>query len=449
MTRSAWSLVVLLVAAVLVAGVVWVRAESDAPAIAAPESFSLGKLPRALAIELSDEGSGLRTATVTLSHARGETVVLHRSFTGNPLSGGGPGTAELEVSLDPEALGLAEGDAFLDVEVRDWSWRGMLRGNLATARIPVSVDLSPPRISVRSGLTYVRRGGAALVVYRTSEEPARDGVHVGERHYAGVPWPAACPEGDAGCRIALFALDVDDASDTAIRVVAEDAAGNVATARFDARIQERQTPRVPIRLSQRFLEGKIADLSDAWGLEPGDRVAAFRTINEERRRQDEARIRELVAQSQPQPLWKGAFRQLDNSKVTSLFAERRVYTVDGETVSKATHYGYDLASTAGAPITAANAGRVLFAGDLGIYGDTVLLDHGLGVVSLYGHLSSIEVTEGESVTGDQVIGRTGATGLAGGDHLHFAILVGDTYVDPREWWDPRWVREHISVRMNP
>ncbi|MBW2235167.1 MAG: M23 family metallopeptidase [Deltaproteobacteria bacterium] len=449
MTRSAWSLVVLLVAAVLVAGVAWVRAESDTPAIAAPESFSLGKLPRALAIELSDEGSGLRTATVTLSHARGETVVFQRSFTGNPLSGGGPGSAELEVSLDPQALGLAEGDAFLDVEVHDWSWRGMLRGNLATARIPVSVDLSPPRISVRSGLTYVRRGGAALVVYRISEEPARDGVRVGERHYAGVPWPAACPEGDAGCRIALFALDVDDTSDTAIRVVAEDAAGNVATARFDARIQERQTPRVPIRLSQRFLEGKIADLSDAWGLEAGDRVAAFRTINEERRRQDEARIRELVAQSRPQPLWKGAFRQLDNSKVTSLFAERRVYTVGGETVSKATHYGYDLASTAGAPITAANAGRVLFAGDLGIYGDTVLLDHGLGVVSLYGHLSSIEVTEGERVARDQVIGRTGATGLAGGDHLHFAILVGDTYVDPREWWDPRWVREHISVRMNP
>jgi murein DD-endopeptidase MepM/ murein hydrolase activator NlpD len=449
MTRNAWSLVVLLVAAVLVAGVAWVRAESDPPAIAAPESFSLGKLPRALAIELSDEGSGLRTATVTLSHARGETVALHRSFTGSPLSGGGPRTAELEVSLDPEALGLAEGDAFLDVEVRDWSWRGMLRGNLTRARIPVSVDLSPPRISVRSGLTYVRRGGAALVVYRTSEEPARDGVRVGERHYAGVPWPAACPEGDAGCRIALFALDVDDASDTAIRVVAEDAAGNLATARFDARIQERQTPRVPIRLSPRFLEGKIADLSDAWGLEPGDRVAAFRTINEERRRQDEARIRELVAGSKTQPLWQGTFRQLPNSKVTSLFAERRIYTVDGETVSKATHYGYDLASTAGAPITAANAGRVLFAGDLGIYGDTVLLDHGLGVVSLYGHLSSIEVTEGESVTGDQVIGRTGATGLAGGDHLHFAILVGDTYVDPREWWDPRWVREHISVRMNP
>jgi murein DD-endopeptidase MepM/ murein hydrolase activator NlpD len=302
---------------------------------------------------------------------------------------------------------------------------------------------------VRSGLTYVRRGGAALVVYRTSEEPARDGVRVGERHYAGVRWPAACPEGETGCRIALFALDVDDGADTAIRVVAEDAAGNVATARFDARIQERQTPRVPIRLSQRFLEGKIADLSDAWGLDPSDRVAAFRSINEQRRRKDEARIRELIAQSEPRPLWQGAFRQLTNSKVTSLFAERRFYTIDGQEVSKATHYGYDLASTAGAPITASNAGRVLFAGDLGIYGDTVLLDHGLGVVSLYGHLSSIEVKAGESVTGDQVIGHTGATGLAGGDHLHFAILVGDTYVDPREWWDPRWVREHITVRMNP
>ena len=197
MTRSAWSLVVLMLAALLVAGVALVRAEGDAPGIAAPESFSLGKQPRALTIELSDEGSGLRAATVTLSHAKGEAVVAARGFPGNPLSGGGPATAALEVSLDPEALGLAEGDAFLDVAVSDWSWRGMLRGNLATARIPVSVDLRPPRISVRSGLTYVRRGGAALVVYRTSEEPARDGVQVGERLYPGVAWPAACPEADA------------------------------------------------------------------------------------------------------------------------------------------------------------------------------------------------------------------------------------------------------------
>ena len=103
--------------------------------------------------------------------------------------------------------------------------------------------------------------------------------------------------------------------------------------------------------------------------------------------QNEARIRELVAGGSPEKRWKGAFQQLDNSKVTSVFAERRSYFVDGTQVSEATHYGYDLAATANTPITASNSGRVLYAAPLGIYGNCVLIDHGMGITSLYGHLS--------------------------------------------------------------
>ena len=109
----------------------------------------------------------------------------------------------------------------------------------------------------------------------------------------------------------------------------------------------------------------------------------------------------------------------------------------------------DLASTAHAPVLASNAGRVIFADDLGIYGQCVIVDHGLGVTSLYGHLSQIDVAKDELVEKGQTLGVSGATGLAGGDHLHFAILVGDTYVDPLEWWDPRWVETHIEARLPP
>jgi murein DD-endopeptidase MepM/ murein hydrolase activator NlpD len=138
---------------------------------------------------------------------------------------------------------------------------------------------------------------------------------------------------------------------------------------------------------------------------------------------------------------------MENSQVTSRFAEQRRYFVDGRRNSEATHYGYDLASTAAAPITATASGRVLYAGDLGIYGGCVLVDHGLGVTSLYGHLSRIDVEAGDSVRRGQQLGLSGATGLAGGDHLHFAILVGGTYVDPLEWWDPEWLRTHIEDRL--
>jgi murein DD-endopeptidase MepM/ murein hydrolase activator NlpD len=135
--------------------------------------------------------------------------------------------------------------------------------------------------------------------------------------------------------------------------------------------------------------------------------------------------------------------------VTSRFAEHRSYFVGGQQNSEAIHFGYDLASTSAAPITAANAGRVVYAADLGIYGNCVLVDHGLGLATLYGHLSEIAVSAGDEVVKGQTLGLSGATGLAGGDHLHFAILVGGTYVDPLEWWDPTWVQTHIDARLGP
>jgi murein DD-endopeptidase MepM/ murein hydrolase activator NlpD len=133
--------------------------------------------------------------------------------------------------------------------------------------------------------------------------------------------------------------------------------------------------------------------------------------------------------------------------VTSRFAERRTYFVGGKKVSNATHFGYDLASTSAAPIAAAAAGRVVYADELGIYGNCVLVDHGLGLGTLYGHLSRIDVAPGDTVERGEALGLSGSTGLAGGDHLHFAILVGGAYVDPLEWWDPKWVRENVEARL--
>jgi len=133
--------------------------------------------------------------------------------------------------------------------------------------------------------------------------------------------------------------------------------------------------------------------------------------------------------------------------VTSRFAERRTYFVGGVENSKAVHFGYDLASTSLAPITAANAGRVVYAVELGIYGICVLVDHGLGLATRYGHLSQIDVEVGDAVTKGQTLGLSGATGLAGGDHLHFAVQIGGTYVDPLEWWDPTWIRTHIETHL--
>ena len=171
---------------------------------------------------------------------------------------------------------------------------------------------------------------------------------------------------------------------------------------------------------------------------------AFLVINREQRKQAEMTKREIGAKTADVPLWEGPFVQPRNTKVFSNFAETRTYVYDGRPVDTQVHFGYDLASTKHSPVPAANSGVVAFAGPLTIYGNAVIVDHGLGLQTLYAHLSSIEAKVGDKVTKGQELGRSGATGLAVGDHLHFEVLVSGVSVTPLEWWDARWIRERVN-----
>ena len=418
----------------------WTRGEGAAPEVVAPEALLLGSSARSVALEVDDPGSGVRSVEVSLALADGEEVLLARAFPGTLLRGAADrGPVRLEVEVAAPADLKKGGEGSLRIAARDWSLRGGLAGNEARVEVPVTIDLSPPRIAVETGLSYVRRGGSGTVVYSVSEPTERDGVVVGETFFRGYP--------HGGRRVAFYAVPSDAPADPAIRVVAADAAGNEARARWPVVVKERALAEAEVRLPDSFLEDRVVPMAEAERIDTGDLVAAFQEINTRVRNENETRIREIAADSVDERLWEGSFEQLANSKVTSRFAEKRTYLTNGKGVSHATHYGYDLATTRAAPITAANGGRVLFAEELGIYGNCVLVDHGQGIVSLYGHLSRIDVAPGDRVEKGQVLGLSGMTGLAGGDHLHFAILVGDTYVDPLEWWDPKWVQTNIEERL--
>ncbi|NIT12798.1 MAG: peptidoglycan DD-metalloendopeptidase family protein, partial [Candidatus Dadabacteria bacterium] len=118
-----------------------------------------------------------------------------------------------------------------------------------------------------------------------------------------------------------------------------------------------------------------------------------------------------------------------------------------EPVDKQYHLGYDLAVTKRYPIEAANSGVVTFAGDMGIYGKTVIIDHGMGLSSLYGHMSTIGVKAGDSIKRKQIIGKTGTSGLAAGDHLHYGVYIQGHAVRPVEWWDPKWIRDNVEIKL--
>src|SRR5580765_5170301 len=143
----------------------------------------------------------------------------------------------------------------------------------------------------------------------------------------------------------------------------------------------------------------------------GDMLPGFLKVNGELRRINADEIAAFAKQSSAERLWNGPFVQLGNSKVEASFADHRTYIYKGKDVDQQVHLGFDLASFAGTPIVSANRGIVVFADELGIYGNCVIIDHGMGVQSLYGHLSAIEVKAGQTVEKEQQIGRSGMTGM--------------------------------------
>lgn len=438
---SGWLVVLVLLLLGAGGAGIWIRAEGTPPALETPSAVLVGRSGETLEIGLSDADSGLRQLRVVLDKAVGETVLLEETYPGNLLTGGQRRLHSVTLRLDSDRLAGLRGEAMLRVEVWDWSWRGSFAGNRAGADIPLKVDLDAPRITVETGLTYVKQGGAGAVAYRVSEPTARDGVQVGDNFYRGFPQPG----GRSGERVALFAVPADADPEVALRIVARDAAGNESSAGWPVVVKPRAMPHDDVRLPKSFLENVVPRLAPGGGNDD----AAFVDVNTRLRAQNEAKIRALLAErSEPAPLFDGRLLQLANSKVTSRFAESRTYLIEGRAVSKAVHYGYDLAATAATEIGAAAAGRVVFAGELGIYGNCVLLDHGMGLATLYGHLSRLDVRAGDRPEQGERLGLSGSTGLAGGDHLHFAVLVGDTYVDPLEWWDPKWVQTHVTSRLS-
>ena len=314
------------------------------------------------------------------------------------------------------------------------------------------VQLTPPRIAVLSSFHYVNHGGSEMVVYRAAPADSESGVRVGDIEYPGFPAAGAGIEtSDTALRVAFFSLQWNQDLETPITVFARDPYGNEATAVFDYRVFPKEFRSSRISLDDRFLARVVpAILANSTELQvedPSDLLASYLRINRDLRRMNNETIAALAEQTAPEILWRGPFEQLVNTAVEAGFADQRTYVYGGEDVDHQVHLGFDLASTAAAPVLVANRGRVVHAGWLGIYGNCVIVDHGMGLQSLYAHLSSIDVAAGEMVEKDTRLGRTGATGLAGGDHLHFTMLLGGHAITPIDWWSSQWIEDRVMRKL--
>lgn len=343
---------------------------------------------------------------------------------------------------------LQEGTARIVVHASRPVLRGLRQAESMAVR-DVQVRLQPPRVAVLSTHHYINHGGAELVVYRATPSDVASGVRVGERTYPGFPGSAVGIT-DPAARVAFFALLADQDLNTPVELFARDEAGNEATAVVDHRPFPKPFRRSRIEVDDRFLQRvvpAIASNTRDVQIDTGDPLRAFLEINGDLRRRNAETIAALAQKTAPEMRWKDKFQQLGNSQVEAGFADHRTYFYKGKEVDQQVHLGFDLAVTANVPILAAQRGTVLFADYLGIYGNCVIVDHGLGVQSLYAHLSSIDVKPGQAVEKGHTLGRSGMTGLAGGDHLHFTMLINGQPVNPVEWWDTKWMQDRVFRKI--
>ncbi len=343
---------------------------------------------------------------------------------------------------------LKPGPARLTITAARPVMYGLRQAETQAAR-DLDVRLEPPRVGVLSLHHFVNHGGAEFVVFRATPSDVTAGVKVADLTYPAFPGTSVGIQ-DPAVRVAFFALGYDQDLNSPVTVVARDPATNDATTQIERRQFPKPFAKSRIEIDDSFLQRivpTIAQNTPGGGIDTADLLQGFLQINNDLRRQNTQTIASMAAKTKPEMMWREAFSQLGNTSVESRFADYRTYFYKGKEIDRQVHLGFDLASLQHAPVPASNRGVVISANYLGIYGNCVILDHGLGVQSLYGHLSTIDVKEGEMVEKGQVLGRTGSTGLAGGDHLHFTMLVNGVAVNPVEWWDAHWMEDRVFRKI--
>jgi len=395
---------------------------------------------------VTDAKSGIQKVWIGIITDGKEIELYKKEFPSKGfLKGGQVHTDSFKVFIEPRKLGIKDGKAILRMVARDYSWRSWGHGNKTYLEKNIFIDTKPPNVEILSRAHNISQGGSGLVIYKLSEDCTTSGVFVGDVFFPGH----AGYFKEQSIYMAFVALRYNQGPGTVLFVKAVDKAGNSNRSRFPYYIKKRIFKKDVIQISERFLNWKMPE----FGRDVSDRsehtmVEKFLRVNRVLRKVNSREVFDFGKKSERTLYWKGVFSRLPGSATRAMFADHRTYKYKGRVIDHQVHLGVDLASVANSPVQASNSGKVLFAGSLGIYGQTILIDHGFGLLSMYSHLSSMTVQPGKIVSKGDQIGRTGLTGLAGGDHLHFSIIVHNTFVNPIEWWDASWIRNNITAKID-
>jgi len=405
-----------------------------------------------------------KTITLNTENIKSIEIAVYQNDNKIDLLNDLPGLSEklYKLNIKPKSIGLGDGQALIVVKAKAGIFKEV------THKIATTIDTVPPVLEVIKAPRQINRGSSGVALLRAKGadsvfiklvDPEKPDEY---RQFKAYELSSALDVLDQPSQeddlksdktrheknnsnplkyLAFFPAPYDIAENSLLYAVANDVAGNFNIKALSTRINLKEFNRSSINIDDNFINRVVYPLLNETNMD--DPAGSFKRANEELRDKSVETIMNLAQSAEHRMLWQGRFSQLKNSKVMAKYGDQRTYVYNGSKISKSAHLGYDLASYSKAPVEAANSGIVTFADDLSIYGGTVIIDHGLGLMSLYGHLSALTVEKGDRVKRGDMIGKTGATGLAGGDHLHFGILLHGYEVSPVYWWDRNWIKIHI------
>ena len=433
-TRVIPIIFLILIVGILCGGAYLLYKDTTAPQITLTPDKGFINFTTPITVSINDAQSGIKAVKIVLSQGKKKTTLTEKILPKDTFE------YNQEVLLTKDQI--KQGSFEIAAWAVDSSLAGFGSGNAFIARGNYTLDTIAPRITVQTTSHNLTQGGCALVIYSLDETPAKSGVEVGKDFFPGYKQP----NGEYAC---LFAMPFySDAKTYNPRLMVEDAAHNIRTSTFWYHTNAKKYRHDNINISDRFLSSKMPQFEAAF---PGvsNQVELFLRVNRELRKTNRAELRKIGLDTSPTFTFKHKFLRLPNSAARAGFGDQRTYLHNGKKIDHQTHLGIDLASTRHAPIPAAANGRVVVAAhDFGIYGNAIIIDHGLGLQTLYSHLSKIDVAVGDTVKRGQIIGKTGATGMAGGDHLHFGVLCSGIPVNPYEWWDGTWIKNNITSKLD-
>lgn len=433
--------------------------ERDPPIIEIKKPpVGLGLEPVSIEFTLRDKYAGLDEVTVRVEQAGKPREIFQKKYPAKIR------VDDVSFPMNGKELGLREGEARLNIVAFDKSFWN----NVARTSVQLRVDYTRPEVTLYPDQRNAVLGGTEMVFYRLRETvDTFSGITVGPELLPGFPAKNFDPDFENFPEIycAFFPISRDfNAATSTMKLFARDAVGNTSTAPVNYHVQNFAVRPSVETVAPEMLAAKIEPLYEQFldrqarlnGQDPmrplpaqgdAERIERFKIVNEQYRALIERALKPLFSKPKATRFWKESFARF-GGRERHVFGEKISYRMGEVDLGSTVENGVTFASAVDAPVRAANNGIVIFSDNLGPYGDTVIVDHGFGVTTLYGHLGSMTRLEGDRVERGDIIGKVGDTGLIFSPGLTFEVRLHGTPVRPVEWWDAGWLRDHVDQKVS-